>query len=279
VRVPVALVDLAGMSQPSHTDRPRRLVFGEVAGLYDRARPGYPASLIDDLVTWAQPGARALEIGAGTGKATRLLAARGVSVLGIEPSAEMAAYARVATAPLGNVEIVESDFERWHPDGVTFPLAYAAQAWHWVDQESGYAHVRAALAPGGHLVAFWNRPAWGDTELRAALSDAYRRTVPELPPDGPMHPDNPGVAGADESWARAIAATDGLTDPSERLYQWSLDYSTDRYVELLGTMSEVRLLGDADRQALLEAVGETIKRHGGRLTMPMATRASAARAI
>lgn len=277
MRVPVALVDLAGMSQPSHTDRPRRLVFGEVAGLYDRARPGYPASLIDDLVTWAQPGARALEI--GTGKATRLLAARGVSVLGIEPSAEMAAYARVATAPLGNVEIVESDFERWPPDGVTFPLAYAAQAWHWVDQESGYAHVRAALAPGGHLVAFWNRPAWGDTELRAALSDAYRRTVPELPPDGPMHPDNPGVAGADESWARAIAATDGLTDPSERLYRWSLDYSTDRYVELLGTMSEVRLLGDADRQALLEAVGETIKRHGGRLTMPMATRASSARAI
>ena len=81
------------MGNPSHTDRPRRLVFGEVAGLYDRARPSYPASLIDDLVSWAQPGGRALEIGAGTGKATRLLAARGVSVLGIEPSAEMAVYA------------------------------------------------------------------------------------------------------------------------------------------------------------------------------------------
>ncbi len=265
------------MSQPRHTDRPRRLVFGEVAGLYDRARPGYPASLLDDLVTWAQPGASALEIGAGTGKATRLLAARGVAVLGIEPSSGMAAYARVATAPLGNVEIVESDFERWQPDGVTFPLAYAAQAWHWVDQESGYA--RAALAPDGHLVAFWNRPAWGETEVRAALSDAYRRTVPELPPDGPMHPDNPGVAGADESWARAITATDGLTDPSERLYEWSLDYSTDQYVELLGTISEVRLLGVADRQALLEAVGETIACHGGRLTMPMVTRASIARAV
>lgn len=91
------------MSQPRHTDRPRRLVFGEVAGLYDRGRPGYPASLIDDLVTWAQPGARTLEIGAG--KATRLLAARGVAVLGIEPSSGMVAYARVATAPLGNVEM------------------------------------------------------------------------------------------------------------------------------------------------------------------------------
>jgi len=266
------------MSESSRADRPRRLVFGEVAELYDRARPGYPASLIDDLVTWAQPEARALEIGAGTGKATRLLAARGVSVLGIEPSAEMAAYARIATERLGNVEIIESDFERWSPAGETFRLAYAAQAWHWVDQESGYAHARAALEPGGHLVAFWNRPAWGDTELRRALSDAYRRTVPELPPDGPMHPDNPGVAGADESWARAIAATDGLTDPSERTYAWSLDYTGGEYVALLGTLSEVRLLGDADRQALLEAVGETIERHGDRLTMPMATHAAIARA-
>ena len=266
------------MSEPSYTDRPRRLVFGEVAGLYDRARPGYPAALIDDLVTWAQPGARALEIGAGTGKATRLLAARGVSVLAIEPSAEMAAYARVATGSFGDVEIVESDFERWRPGGVTFPLAYAAQAWHWVDQESGYAHVRAALALGGHLVAFWNRPAWGDTELRRALSEVYRRTVPGLPSDSPMHPDNPGFAGADEAWAQAIAATDGLTDPSDRIYEWSLDYTAADYVGLLGTMSEVRLLGDADRQALLEAVGETIERHGDQLTMPMATHAAIARA-
>ena len=267
------------MGNPGHTDRPRRLVFGEVAGLYDRARPSYPASLIDDLVSWAQPGGRALEIGAGTGKATRLLAAHGVSVLGIEPSAEMAAYARAATAPLGNVEIIESDFERWSPDGLTFPLAYAAQAWHWVDQESGYAHARAALAVGGHLVAFWNRPAWGDTELRQALSDAYRQTVPALAPDGPMHPDNPGVSGADESWTQAIIATDGLADPSERVYEWSLPYTARGYVELLGTISEVRLLGDADRHALLTAVGETIERHGGRLTMPMATHASIAHAV
>jgi SAM-dependent methyltransferase len=267
------------MSEPSHANRPRRLVFGEVAGLYDRARPGYPASLIDDLVMWAQPGARALEIGAGTGKATRLLAARGVSVLGIEPSAEMAAYARAATDSLGNVAIIESDFERWLPGGLRFPLAYAAQAWHWVDHESGYAHARAALAPGGHLVAFWNRPAGGDTELRRALSAAYRRTVPGMSPDGPMHPDNPGVAGADESWAQATVATDGLTDPSERVYDWSLEYTARSYVELLGTISEVRLLGEPDRQALLTAVGETIDRHGGRLTMPMATHASIARAV
>ena len=94
-----------------------------------------------------------------------------------------------------------------------------------------------------------------------------------------MHPDNPGVAGPDESWAQAVAATDGLADPCERVYEWSLDYTADAYVELLGTMSEVRLLGEADRQALLAAVGITIERLGGRLTMPMATHAAIARAV
>jgi len=254
-------------------------VFGEVAELYERSRPGYPQALIDDLVIWAGADARALEIGAGTGKATRLLAARGVSVLGIEPSAEMAGYARAVTEHLGNVEIVESDFERWRPDGATFPLIYAAQAWHWVDQETGYVHAHAALAPGGHLVAFWNRPDWEQTELRAALSDVYRAAVPELPPDGPMHPDNRTMVGAEESWAQAIAATDGLTDPEHRVYAWSLDYTARTYVELLATLSEVRLLDDADRQRLLEAVGRMIERHGDRLTMPMAAQVEIARAV
>jgi len=253
-------------------------VFGEVAELYERSRPGYPQALIDDLVIWAGAEARALEIGAGTGKATRLLAARGVSVLGIEPSAEMAAYARAAAERLGNVEIVECDFEGWRPDGATFPLIYAAQAWHWVDQETGYAYARAALAPGGHLVAFWNRPVWEQTGLRGALSDVYRATVPELPPDGPMHPDNRDMLGAEDSWAQAIAATDGLTDPEHRVYEWSIDYTARTYVELLGTLSDVRLLPEAERQALLDAVQRTIERHGDRLTMPMAVHVEIARA-
>src|ERR1700750_1321737 len=119
---------MAGRPAP---DLPRRLVFGTVAELYDQRRPGYPRELIDDLAEWARAAGgvpHALEIGAGTGKATRLVAARGVAVLGIEPSAEMAAIARRSTAALGDVLIVESDFERWDPAGRTFPLVYAAQA-------------------------------------------------------------------------------------------------------------------------------------------------------
>ena len=270
------------MADRQPTPRPRRLVFGEVAELYDRRRPGYPPALIDVLAGWAGEGGetpRALEIGAGTGKATRLVAARGVAVLGIEPSAEMAAVARRSTADLGDVVIAESDFERWEPAGRRFPLVYAAQAWHWVDQETGYARAREVLMPGGHLVAFWNRPDWARTELRPALSAAYRRAVPDLLPDGPTHPDGDALAIDETFWPNRIAATGGLTDPERRMYRWSIDYSAGEYAGLLETQSEVRLLAPTDREALLGAVRETIEGHGDRLTMPMAVHVEIARAV
>jgi ubiquinone/menaquinone biosynthesis C-methylase UbiE len=77
--------------------RQQRLVFGEVAELYDRARAGYPEALIDDVISFAGgdgPSLRALEVGAGTGKATMGFATRGLEILALEPSADMAAVAR-----------------------------------------------------------------------------------------------------------------------------------------------------------------------------------------
>ena len=76
--------------------REQRLVFGEVAELYDRHRPAYPGVVVDDLIGLAAlgPGALVLEVGAGTGKATAMFAQRGIRVLAVEPSAEMAVVAR-----------------------------------------------------------------------------------------------------------------------------------------------------------------------------------------
>jgi trans-aconitate methyltransferase len=114
--------------------REQRLVFGEVAELYDRHRPAYPDPVIDDLIALAglDPGALALEVGAGTGKATAMFAARGIHVLAVEPSAEMAAVARRTFGDRGEVQIEQSDLEQWDPAGREFGLVFAAQAWHWV---------------------------------------------------------------------------------------------------------------------------------------------------
>jgi SAM-dependent methyltransferase len=254
-------------------------VFGEVAELYDASRPTYPQSLIDDLIGLAGlgDGRRALEVGAGTGKATTRFAARGVSVLAVEPSVAMAAVARRNCDAYPQVEIIEMDFERWDPRGETFGLLYSAQAWHWIDPEVRFQRARAALAPGDLLAAFWNRPAWGRSDLRDALVAVYQTAVPDLPPDGPMHPANQAPDG-DQDWVGDVGAAGGFTDPAVRYYEWSLEYGVDEYAGLLDTLSEVRLLGAERRRALLAGVRAAIDEHGGTLTMPLATRVCLARA-
>jgi SAM-dependent methyltransferase len=259
---------------------PQRLLFGEVADLYDHHRPSYPGALVDDLLAEAAvpDGRRAIEVGAGTGKATELFAARGAAVLAVEPSLAMAALARRRCAAYPGVEIVESDFEALDLNGEMFPLLYAAQAWHWIDPDVRYRRARTALGAGGLLGVFWNRPAWGRTELRAALSAVYRRHAPDMETDSPMHPDNPSPQG-DEDWAAEIAPVREFADPEVRIYRWSQDYTGGDYAALMNTLSDFQRL-QADRRArLLAAIESTIAERGGTLTMPMITRLHTARAV
>jgi protein-L-isoaspartate O-methyltransferase len=74
----------------------RRLAFGQVAQLYDRVRPSYPPVVIDAVLDFVGSAdrVRIVEVGAGTGNATTLLAQRGLAVLALEPDRAMAAVAR-----------------------------------------------------------------------------------------------------------------------------------------------------------------------------------------
>ena len=258
--------------------RERRLVFGEVADLYDQHRPAYPDQLIDDVIAMANldRAHAVLEVGAGTGKATAMFAARGIPVVGVEPSAEMVAIARRNCSRYSDVVFEQSDFEQWDSRGRRFPLLFSAQAWHWVDQPAGYAKACQTIAPTGLFAAFWNRVAWQRAELRAALLEEYERIVPDLSTDGPMHPANL-TPDTEQDWEGEIAAVDGLCEPELRHYEWEENYSPAHYVGLLSTLSEIRLLDAARRAALLDAVAAVIAAHGGWLSLPMRTRLNVAR--
>jgi SAM-dependent methyltransferase len=258
----------------------RRLSFGAVAELYDRTRPSYPSALVDQLISIADlgPSQRLLEVGAGTGKATILFASRGVPVLAIEPSAEMAALARRNCAGFQGVQIEQSDFERWTPAGERFPLIYSAQAWHWIAPEVRYARARAALNDGGSLAAFWNRVDWDACELQGELQAAYRRAVPEFGVDGPMHPGNTGSPELWGDWSTEIASAPQFGQPEVRYFNWPCEYSTSEYVALLQTHSDHHLLAQARREALLAAVAQVLDRHGGCLRITYLTQLCLARA-
>jgi SAM-dependent methyltransferase len=258
--------------------RERRLVFGEVAELYDRHRPTYPPALIDDLVALAglDGSHAALEVGAGTGKATVLFAERRIPILAVEPSAEMAAMARRNLSGFGDVTVEESDFEAWDPLGRRFPLVFSGQAWHWVTPQVGLAKARDVLLPRGILAPFWNRVAWENADVRETLLDVYARVAPELSRDGPMHPANL-LTDAGDHWEAEIAAVEGLSGAEIRLYEWRQAYSAAEYAGLLATASEVRLLDAERRDQFLAAITGAIEVHGEPVSIPMRTQLCLAR--
>lgn len=249
----------------------RRLSFGGVAELYEHARPSYPEELVDEVLAFcgAARGDLALEVGAGTGKATRLFASRGLEIVALEPSVEMAAVARRACAHVPHVTIEQAEFERWPAPETKFALVFSAQAWHWISPDVRYARAHAVLRPGGELAAFWNTPDWESTPLRDELSATYARLAPDLGAGagpGPMHPASETRREWWSDWSSELAAAPGFGDSRARVYRWRESYTTASYLRLLRTHSDHILLGERV-EPLLVGVGEVLDRHGGGLEL------------
>jgi SAM-dependent methyltransferase len=252
-------------------ERERRMVFGEVADVYERVRPGYPAELVQDVLAYGPVcrGDRVLEVGAGTGKATRLFAAHGLRMVCLEPSASMAAVARHHCAGFPDVCFEVATFEDWPLEAGAFRLVVSAQAWHWVLPEVRCPKAHAALAPGGALALFWNRPQVGNGELRAGFDEIYDRLAPAL--RAGASGTSPGLAQADEELPE-LERCGLFVSVAERRYVWSEEYSGARYLDLLQTQSDHRLLEEHVRYRLLDALGGVIADAGGAVTLDYETR-------
>jgi SAM-dependent methyltransferase len=249
----------------SHLEREVAEGFGTDAGRYDRARPTYPADLIQRIVA-ASPGRDFLDAGCGTGISSRLFQAAGCRVLGVDPDPRMARQARE-----GRTETEVAKFEDWDPAGRTFDAVTAAQAWHWVDPAAGAAKAAAVLRPGGRLAVFWNvfePPA----ELREAFGEVYRRALPGSPVGG--------------FWARPALdtyrimggrAADGMRgagafcEPQEWLSYWQRPYTRDEWLDLVPTTGGFGQLPGPAQREILAGLGAAVDAAGGSFTMGYAT--------
>jgi SAM-dependent methyltransferase len=136
-----------------HGDKAARArSFGAAAEAYERARPGYP----DDAVAWLVPegAGTVLDLGAGTGKLTRSLAARGLEVVAVEPLPEMRASLEAAVP---EARVLSGTAEEIPLPDASVDAITVAQAWHWVDPERATAEAARVLRPGGTLGLIWNR--------------------------------------------------------------------------------------------------------------------------
>ncbi len=236
----------------SHTNRTRAESFGVGAVAYDRIRPSYPRQLIDDLL--ADNPETALDVGCGTGKAARLLAERGVAVLGVEIDERMADVAR-----LHGITVDIGSFEQWDAAGRRFDLIVSAQAWHWVDPVAGTAKAQALLRRGGLLAPFWNFSAL-DRDLQRRIDAAYSRVAPQVTDRSVVRRGGPATIPPQIA---ALQAAGAFTSVEHRRYPWEKRYSRDEWLDLIQTHSDHSTLPAAQLAALVEAVGDAIDAAGG----------------
>ena len=236
----------------------RRTSFDRHAALYDAVRPGYHPGTLDVLRTHVA-GTRVLEVGAGPGKATELLARGGFTVTAVEPGAHLCELLRAKQLP--NVTVVNSSFEDCHATG--FDLVLAAQAWHWMP--ANRFELAAAAAPA--LAILYNEKAPLDPALHAELDASYAR---HFPPDSPrLAPNQVGQTRAE--YVATIEASHVFGSPHVAELPWTERYTTARYLELLSTYSDHAVLAPATRDALLAEIAAAIDRRGGVIDIPYVT--------
>jgi SAM-dependent methyltransferase len=217
-------------------------------------------------IAQAGRGDHALEVGAGTGNATRLFAGRGLAVSALEPSAEMAQIARRNAGRCEHVSIEQTEFERWRPRE-RFRLSSQPRPGTG-SRRMFDTRAHEAWIGGGALAVFWNRVRWEDVAVREELRDAYRRFAPQLGSGvgpGPMHPAVQPRPGWWHDEEEELGKGPGFADPELRAYNWSERYETETYVQLLQTHSDHIVFEPAQRESLLEAVAGVLDRHGGGL--------------
>ena len=200
-------------------------------------------------------GARLLEVGSGTGRATRLFTGHGFDITCIEPVPEMAAVARESNGDKGSITYVSSTFEEWTPPEQPFDMAFSGQAFHWVDPAISYPKLANVVRPGGTVALFWYTPSLADPGLVEEVDRLYVELAAEIG----SHLYRPSRF---DSAGDHLRNTPTVHSVQRSEYREMRTDTTAAWLAMLGTTSDHLALPADRRSKLIDAIGEAIARRG-----------------
>jgi len=243
-----------------------RLSFNQVAEVYDEVRPSYPAELFDALFRMLPSRPEIVEVGPGTGQATKDLLARGATVRAVEIGPAMAAKLR-SNFPAARLQVTVADFEEADIAAASADAVFSATAYHWVSPAAQTDRPASILRPRGVLaiVDLIQVDSPADRGFFAAAQPIYERYGERH--QGPPAPTRDRVDPA----LRSVLEADGRFGQVEvRRYDWDQTYSARGYRKLMLSYSSTQVMDDFDRAGLLDDMESFIDREfGGEVTRPL----------
>ncbi len=237
-----------------------KTTFNTVASLYDEARPGYPDELVRDIwdLSEIDKSGRILEVGCGTGQASRLFAALGCEMTCLDIGQDLLEIARARLSNYKNVRLVRCPFEDWDSPS-KFDLVISATAFGWVSPRVRFIRARDALKARGSLAIFSNQHVRKDEGFFAEVQEVYSKYY--VVSDFPLNPCTPTTSEFPEPGTAAFA------DSIHRVYGWTANYSAEQYIKLIGTYSDHIALPEFNRTHLFDGIADLIdKNYGGSIT-------------
>ena len=244
---------------------PRRS-FDGAAEIYDEVRPNYPAAMFDDLFDLLPARPFVVEVGPGTGQATRDLLDRGAIVHAVELGPAMAMKLR-EVLPSGDLHVTVGDFEHVALPGRSADAVFSATAYHWISAPSQVDRPAAILKPRGvvAIVDLNQVDSPDDGGFFAAAQPIYDRYG-----QGHTGPSAPARGAVEPPMRRALDRDPRFVDIEVSSYDWNQTYTAVAYRKLMLSYSVTQLMDPEARRGLLDDIETFIEaRFDGQITRPL----------
>lgn len=219
--------------------------FVDVADSYERGRPDYTPAAAEAVATELHlaPGARVLDLAAGTGKLTRALLGVGFDVIAVEPQAQLR---EILADRVGVERVLDGLAEEIPLPDASVAAVTVADAFHWFDHAAALREIRRVLIAGGGLAVLRILPDWSG----ASWAHEVGTLIAEL---RPAHPQFEGP-----SWQEAAQAAGCWTSPREIQLTMMQQADSQRVLDYIASMSWMAALPEDQREATVARIGAII---------------------